>query len=176
MDTTTTLLSRKSVRSYTGEAISAAEMEAVLQAAQAAPVGRGLYENVHLTVIQNPELLKEIDAKAAQAFGRADSHPLYGAPALVLVSAKNEAGQLSNVEYSNAAIIVQNMALQATELGIGCCHIWGAVRAINADAQLGGKLQLPAGFVPCCGITLGATPETYPKREVPADRISLNRL
>ena len=56
--------------------------------------------------------------------GKPDAHSLYGAPMLILVSTKTPpAKMIENVIFSNATIIVQNMALTITELGIDACHI-----------------------------------------------------
>ncbi|MCD8179489.1 MAG: nitroreductase family protein [Tannerellaceae bacterium] len=167
---------RKSVRSYTGEKISESDLQTILQAANQAPVGMGKYENVHITVIEKPELLQAIGENAAKMFGRPDMQPLYGAPVYVLVSAKPMHGTMGNVEYSNAAIIVQNMALTAVDLGVGYCYIWGATMALSTNPDLVKQLYLPDGFSPCCGIILGVTTEEYADREIPDNRITTNYL
>lgn len=177
MNTLENIYSRKSVRSYTGEQITAEELNTILKAANAAPVGMGQYENVHLTVITNAELLGKIDAAGAAMFGKPDIHPLYNAPMLIVVSAKMPADKaMENVTYSNAAIIVQNMALAATELGVGVCHIWGATMALQNTPDLLKELQLPEGFLPCCAASLGKTEESYTEREIPMDRIAANTV
>lgn len=176
MNTLDTLLSRKSIRSYTGEQISAEELEVILKSANAAPIGMGKYEDMHLTVIQNPELLNKIDAAAAAMFGDPSRHPLYGAPTLILVSSRKPAPGRENIAYSNAAIVVHNMALAATELGLGACHIWGAVAAISKNPDLVAELKLPENFGPCCAVSLGKTDMTYSVREIPLDRISRNEI
>ena len=111
--------SRKSIRSYTGEIISDAELKEILNAAYAAPVGRGKYETLALTVITNKELLGKIDANCAAVFGDPKIHPLYGAPMMILVSTELIGTPKDNVPYSNAACVVENMALKAVELGVG---------------------------------------------------------
>lgn len=169
MNTFDTIYSRKSVRSYTGEAISDAELNEILKAAWAAPVGRGRYDTLHLTVISNKEYLAKVEANMAAVVGNPNLHPFYGAPTLILVSS---AGPVGNVNFSNAAIVTHNMALAATELGVGCCHIWGAVGVLNGNAELVKELNLPEGMVPCCAIALGKTDEKYETREVSANRIA----
>ena len=77
---------RKSIRSYTGEGITDAQLERILTAAYEAPIGMKRYDSIHLTVITNPKLLHEIDANAAAASGDPSRHPLYGAPMMILVS------------------------------------------------------------------------------------------
>lgn len=175
MNTLETIYARKSVRTYTGEQITEEDLNTILKAANAAPVGMGQYENVHLTVITNAELLEKIDAAGAAMFGKPDIHPLYHAPMLIVVSAKMpEVKTMENVTYSNAAIIVQNMALAATELGVGVCHIWGATMALQNTPELLKELQLPDGFLPCCAAALGKTEDSYSEREIPEDRIATN--
>ena len=171
MNTMDAICSRKSVRSYTGEPVTAEELDAVLKAANASPVGMGQYNTMHLTVITNQELLGKIEKATAALFGKPDMHPLYNAPTLVLVSVKKPEPMMENVAYSNAAIMVHNMALAATELGVGHCDIWGAIAAVSHDSAILAELKLPEGFVPCCGICLGKTTETYELRDIPANRI-----
>lgn len=175
MNTLEAIYSRKSIRTYTGESISEEELSAVLKAANAAPIGMGRYEDVHLTVISNRELLNKINTAGAKMFGKPEANVLYGAPMLLLISAKlPEAEGMRNVAYSNAAIIAQNTALAATELKIGVCHIWGATIALSACPEILKELNLPAGFTPCCAVTLGKTDETYSPRQIPEDRIETN--
>lgn len=171
------IFKRRSVRSYTGEQIGDDDLNLILKAANAAPVGMGRYDDVHLTVVTRAELLGKIDAAGAAMFGKPDIHPLYGAPTLIVVSAKMPTDEgMKNVTYSNAAIIAQNMALAATELGVGSCHIWGATMALARNAELLAELRLPAGFVPCCAVALGKTEGTFAEREIPLDRIATDRL
>lgn len=68
------------------------------------------------------------------------------------------------------------MALAAAGMGIGACHIWGAVMAMGGNAELVKELNLPEGMVPCCAIALGKTGETYGIREIPANRIATDYM
>lgn len=88
MDMLDIICTRKSVRTYTGESITEEELNKILLAANASPVGMAQYENMHITVIKNKELLKEIDKNCAKMFGKQETHPLYEAPMLVLISTK----------------------------------------------------------------------------------------
>lgn len=172
-----TITSRKAIRSYTGVKPSEAAMQKILTAVQAAPVAMGSYDKLHVTIIENPEILKAIDAAGAKFFKKPDAHPLYGAPILVLISAKPGMGpDLGNADYASAGILVHNMALAATDQQVGNCYIWGAIMGANQDPELVAKLNLPAGFVPCCGITLGETTEQFTSREIPAARLAITKL
>ena len=172
MNTLEAICSRKSIRSYTGESITNEELNTLLKAANASPVGMGQFESLHLTVITNKELLGKIEATTAAMFGKPDMHPLYGAPTLILVSSKKPAPMMENVAYSNAAIMVHNMALAATELGVGSCYIWGATAALSRNAEILAKLDLPEDFIPCCAIALGKTDCTYEVRDIPENKIA----
>ena len=57
MELLNTLISRHSVRTYNGEPLLSSDLEKILKAAKAEPVGLGLYDQMHLTVV-NPMHLK----------------------------------------------------------------------------------------------------------------------
>lgn len=65
MGTLNTLISRHSVRTYTGDAVSASDLENLLKAANAAPVGMVLYDQVHLTVVNNQDFIANADTATA---------------------------------------------------------------------------------------------------------------
>lgn len=170
MNTFENLYSRRSIRTYNGEKITDEELNEILKAAYAAPVGRALYDTLNITVITNRVYLNKWENYCESL---TDRRPFYGAPTVILVSSLLPATDLKsvNVNFSNAAILVQNMAIAATELNIGSCHIWGAVRALNENEELLKELHLPEGMVPCCAIILGHTDEKYELREIPEKRI-----
>ena len=172
METLKTIFSRKSVKTYTGEPVPQDKRDTVIKAALSSPVGRGLFENVHLTVIENKELLNAIDRNAAEFFGDPARTPLYNAPALVVVSTPNK----GNVDSANAAMIVHNMCLTAIELGMGSCAIYGATAALAQNAELVAKLGIPEGFVPTGSAIFGPTEETFEEREIPMDKMSINYI
>lgn len=174
MNTFENLYSRKSIRNFNGENITESELKEILRAAYAAPVGRAMYDSLTLTVISNKELLSKWEEAMGTMVNNPGMHPFYGAPTVILVSSVLPAAPMNNVNYSNAAIIVHNMALAATELGVGACHIWGAVAALNGNEELTKQFHLPEGQMPCCAIALGHTDEKYMVREIPENRIKTN--
>lgn len=172
METLKTIFSRKSVKTYTGEPVPQDKRDTVIKAALSSPVGKGMFQNVHLTVIENKELLTAIDRNAAEFFGDPSRTPLYNAPALVVVSTPNK----GNVDSANAAMIVHNMCLTAIELGMGSCAIYGATAALAQNAELVAKLNLPEGFVPTGSAIFGPTTETFSEREIPMDKMAINYI
>ncbi len=173
MNTFENLYSRRSIRSFNGERPTECELREILKAAYAAPVGLAQYDTLSLTVVSDKAVLDKWEAAASKAFGKPDMHPFYGAPTVILVSSLDPS-QMTNVRYSNAAIIVQNMALAATQLGVGACHIWGAINALYGNDELLSELKLPDGMIPCCAIALGHTDEKYSLRDIPDNRIVTN--
>ncbi len=171
MNTFENLYSRKSIRCFNGDPITDEQLNEILKAAYAAPVGHAKYDSLALTVIRNKDYLARWEAHMAAVVGQPGLHPFYGAPTVILVSSliPDSSLKMCNVNFSNAAGVVQNMALAATELGVGACHIWGAVRAL--DSALIEEMNLPEGMVPCCALALGQMDEVYTLREIPENRI-----
>ena len=167
METLETILSRRSIRKYTGEKASEEEEKKILKAACAAPVGMGRKDDIYLTVITNPGLLRQIEENAATAMGNPGAKVLYNAPEMVLVSVRLSGNEpADNVQFSNAAGVIENMALAAVDLGLGTVHIWGAIRALNANPELVKKLHVPDGYTPVSAIVFGKTEETYRLRKM----------
>ncbi len=175
MNTFDNLFSRRSIRTYNGENITEYELNKILKSAYASPVGRALFDTLNLTVITNREYLNKWEDYCENESGH---RPFYGAPTVILVSSLIQSTELKsvNVNFSNAAILVQNMATAATELGVGSCHIWGAVRLLNDNDGLLKELNLPDGFVPCCAIILGHTDEKYELRDIPENKIKTDYI
>ena len=167
-----TIFSRRSIRSYTGEMPNDEELDLILKAVYASPVGMGRYDSLHVTVVKSADYLARLEAAAGAQLGKENYHPLYGAPVLLIFSSIFPGIPTDNSSYSNCAILSQNAALAATALGLGACHIWGAIRALNKEPQLLAELKLPEGFAPCCALALGRTKETYEERAVKANRIN----
>lgn len=173
MNTFDNLFSRRSIRTYNGKNITDTKLNLILKAAYASPVGRALFDTLNITVISNRDYLDKWEYYCESV---TEHRPFYGAPTVILVSSliPSTDHKSVNVNFSNAAILVQNMAIAATELGIGSCHIWGAVRLLNDNAELLKELNLPEGMVPCCAIILGRTNEKYELRDIPENKIKTN--
>jgi nitroreductase len=156
---------RKSIRKYKSEQISNESLINIINAGCAAPVGMGAYDTVHITVIQNSQLLNRIASTTATIYGRPNFDPLYGAPTLVIVSGKpNDVFPTAHV--ANTACIIENMALAATNFGIGSLYLLGIISAFTEDKELLETLHLPEDFIPVSGIVLG-----YPTEPLTTEKI-----
>ncbi|NMA37294.1 MAG: nitroreductase family protein [Papillibacter sp.] len=148
MNTLEAIRKRKATRGFTSDQISDEALEQLLVSGGLAAVGMAGFDSLRLFAIQNPELLKEIDAEASKGFGNPNYHALYGAPTLIVVAAKPR--PLEYIELSDAGCIIQNMMLTATELGFDSIYLWTGMYAINRSPELMKKIGFPEGFT-CAG-------------------------
>ncbi len=93
---------RKSVRAFKADPVPEDALNTILAAGCAAPVGRGLYDSLHLTVISDRKILERISGAVAKMTNRPDD-PLYGAPLLILVSSQEPPAP--GLDYTNVFFI-----------------------------------------------------------------------
>jgi len=154
METLKAIAMRRSTRAFKPDQISDEVLDTILGAGCAAPVGMRDYDSLHLTVLQNKELLDELSKATANFFGRPDMDPLYGAPTVVIVSSTKNT-KIPGIEYCNAACVIENMLLAATDMGLGSVYLMGCIGALNNSPDLLKKLDLPEGYRPVSAVALG---------------------
>lgn len=164
---------RQSTRSYKSEQINDEALDTILKAGSAAPVGMGAYNTVHLTAVQNPDLLNEFTEATKEVFNNPKMNPFYGAPTLIIVSGK-PSEKAPNIEVHNAACIVENMALAATDLGLGNVYLLGFLFAISTKKELIEKLNLPDGFVPVAALAVGHPTEPLTEKSAKKHAVETN--
>lgn len=176
METRKTFAKRHSTRSFQPGQIPENALEAVLDAAGAAPVGMKKYETLRLTVVQNKELIAKISAAAAAIRGVPGQDIFYGAPTVILVSSKPT--EVPGLDYSNAACLVENMLLAATDLELGNVYVFGGLAAgLRAEKALLAELGIPEGFFPLDAVALGYPTEPLTAEKNLSDRpIAINRV
>lgn len=163
------LWSRRSHRSYAQGQVSEEQLDKILAAGSAAPVGLPKQGLPHLTVIQNKELLKELGG----LFGP-DGDILYGAPTLIMVSSPEMPAP--GVDYATAGCVIENMALAATELGLGSIFLYGVAAGVTKAPALLEKLALPQGYHPVSALAVGPAQEPVKRCKDPAKRFTFNRV
>ncbi|MBQ1457638.1 MAG: nitroreductase family protein [Butyrivibrio sp.] len=137
---------RSSTRGYTEEKLSDAELNAVIEAGLHAPTATNRQE-LHFTVVSgdNP-VLTEIEAEKnlLRNLDKVEHNFYYEAPTVILISAE-KGFRWSHVD---AGIAVENMALAATELGLGNLIIGCIYDALHGDKKdyFAKKLSLPEGY------------------------------
>ncbi|MGN0609603.1 MAG: nitroreductase family protein [Oscillospiraceae bacterium] len=163
MELLSAILSRRAVRSYKNIAVEDSQLEQILKAGCAAPVGKNLYDHLRITVVQNKDILRSI-SEGLKANMQVDFDPLYNAPALILVSTKKM--PFPNIEYADAGCIMQNMMLEATEQGLGSVVIWGSAMVVNAVPDLKKALSIPDDYTAVSGIVIGYAGEAVEPKEL----------
>jgi len=155
METMKAIAIRKSTRSYKSDPIDPEILNKILLAGCAAPVGRGAYDSMHLTVINTPEGMDKLN-QASQGAGRPGG-AAFGAPVLVIVSVK--ASPMPALDVANAACVTENMIIAATDLGIGSVYLFGPANMVKNTEGLAAALGIPEGFAPEASVALGIPEE-----------------
>lgn len=174
MNTLDAIAKRTSIRAYKSMQITEEALDTILKAGMAAPVASGQYDSLHMTVIQSMELLKEIGDKVTELVQKTLGKKLdknFGAPTMIIVSAKQ--GHVPGIEYANAACVLENMALAATDMGIDNIIWGGAAAVVSQDDSLRGRLGIPDGFSPvlCASFGYGAVEESAKVHTISVNRI-----
>ena len=164
---------RQSCRAYIDEQITTAQLKDILQAGYAAPVARGKFEQLQITVVQNRELLEKIDRAAKQSYGDDSFSCTRGAPTVILVSVREDQGQISPMMLASAACVVENMHLAATDLGLDSVYL-GSIQAVNNSFEVLYDLKLQDGFWPVLALAVGNAAKPAEKREIPMTKIFTN--
>jgi nitroreductase len=116
-ETMTTLLNRRSIRTFKPEQITDEELNAVLEAGKYAPSGAN--QQAALFIVVQERTTRETLSRMNQAVKASDSDPYYGAPTIVLVLA--DRSKVTPVE--DAALALGNMFNAAYSLGLGSCWV-----------------------------------------------------
>lgn len=174
MNTLEAIAKRRSTRSYNSEQISEEALAAIIKAGCAAPIALAKYDSLHITVVQNEALIKRIFDEAQDAvfktIGIRKSLD-YGAKTLVVVSSL--APHRVGMDYANGGIVIENMVLAATDLGIDSCIMGAPIAALAGNAELSKSVGIPEGFTPVLGAVFGFATEDEPAK---IHTITVNRV
>ena len=175
MNTQEAILKRKSTRSYKPEKISDEAIDTIIKAACASPVAMAKYDTLHITVIQNEQMIVKINEMTAEMFARkmgVKKNTDFGARTMLLVSSKSSMLP-PEMEFANVGIVVENMIISATDLGIDSVILGGAPSIIAQDESMVRELGIPEGFRPVLGAFLGYATEEQGAKD---HSISVNRI
>ncbi len=164
MDALTCILTRRSIRKYTGEPIADEQLHTILQAGMSAPTAMNT-RPWQFVVIKNPETLQAVTV----AHPHAKMLPQAGCGILVCGDKARNASLDYLIEDCSAAI--ENMLLAAHALGLGA--VWLGIHPreerVNALREL---TKLPDGVCPIGLIAVGVPDET---RDAP-DRYEADKI
>lgn len=155
MDALECLHSRHSVRQYTDEAVSDAEIKTMLDAAMIAP-SAGNAQPWHFVVVRDRAMLNKVPA----------IHPYAGmaahAPLGILVCGKLDEEKYPGFWVQDCSAATQNLLLAANALGLGA--VWTGIYPVEERVAAFKKLfGLPESAVPLAFLVIGR-PESAGQR------------
>ncbi|OON92126.1 MAG: nitroreductase [Epulopiscium sp. Nele67-Bin002] len=109
------LFTRRSVRSFTDEAVSEAQVEQLLKAAMQAPSARNQQCWEFIVVTKKDDLVKLSQTHSG-------AKPIENAPVCIIVLGNKERMVMPDRWEQDLGAVTQNILLQATELGLG--SVW----------------------------------------------------
>ena len=162
-------LTRRSVRQYTDEKISAEALKKIVSAALLAPSGHSKYP-CEFIVVQNSETLEKLSHCRVGV-----AKMLASAAAAVVVIADREK---SDTIVEDSSVAMMNMELMAWSLGIGNC--WIQIRGRDAENGLTGEeylreiLDFPPNFACQSILSLGVPAKQPRPREL--DKLNFDKI
>ena len=111
------MMERVSVKKYIDKMPSREDIDSIITAGLRAASGRNMQAAVVIAVT-NKEIRDRLSAANAAVMG-ASGDPFYGAPCVLLVLGDKKA----HTYVYDGSLVMGNMMLRATELGIGSCWI-----------------------------------------------------
>lgn len=174
MNTLESIFKRVSTRAYTTQQIPEEALQTILDAGCAAPVAMAQYEALHITVVQDRELIKKIQDTGAEMMFKMTGMRKdmdYGEQTMIIISSMPPLRP--GMEFTNAGCIIENMVLAATDLGIDSVVLAGAPSALAQNESLQRELGIPEGFKPILGASFGYGVEHTPAKK---HTISINRV
>jgi nitroreductase len=166
MNTLDAIFSRKSTRAYKNEQISEENLQMIIKAGCAAPIGMARYDTLHITVIQNEELLTKIFDEAEEVMFKQiglRKNMNFGAKTMILISSLP--AYREGIEYAHAGLVIENMVIAATSLGIDSVVLGGPISAIADSESLKADMGIPEGFAPLLAVSFGYALEDAPAKE-----------
>lgn len=156
METMEAIARRKSTRTFDPDkAVPEELITRVLQAGCQAAIAGKPGESLHLTVCRNKEIFAEINQIATAAMKlETPMNFCYDAPCVIFVSASPEQ-MFPSIEAYNAACVVENMLIAATDAGLANIYLWGAVHMMANNKDLCARMGIPEGFTPLSAIAIG---------------------
>ena len=169
-----TFLNRRSVRSYTGEAVPMEKLNTIIMAGLSSASSRAI-RPWDLIVVRDKDKLIEMSGCRLKG----SSRMLAGADAAIVVVGDEER---SDVWIEDCSVVMANMHLMASALGVGSCWIQGRDReAVDGETPedfLRRILQFPSESRLLAILSLGMPDEELPARtpeSLPFNKVHINK-
>ena len=146
------LLTRRSCRAYQTEQIKDEELNAILEAGEYAPTGKGTQSPI-IAVVQDGEKIAQIEKINASVMGNPDAHTFYGAPTLIVVFGDAQ----SPLGEADANLVIGNLLNAANAVGVDSCYIWRAKESFETEEgkALKAAWNIPEGYTGMGNVILG---------------------
>jgi len=164
MNTLETLLTRRSVRSYTDKSVSKEIIDKLLEVAFSAP-SAGNQQPWHFVIIDDKEIIKQIPAFHSH------SKFIINANKVILVCGDLNLEKLKGYWMVDCAAATQNILLAARELGLGACWL-GVYPREERMIRVKKIINLPDNIIPFSLVSLGYTNE----KQIAEDRRKEDRI
>lgn len=172
MDVITAIKTRRSIRKFTPDPLTDAQIETIVSAGQIAPSSRNL-QSRFFAVFKSYPVIETLLQKTREATARLpksrytdillnSSYSLnYGAPVFIMVLSNPSETHCPDMD---SACALQNMLLAAHGMGIGSCWINQLcfVHEDEAFRAYMSELGIPQGYVCYCSAAFGHHKGTYP--------------
>lgn len=134
------MLQRRSCRAYEARQVEEDHLQEILLAGTYAASGMGR-QAAKIVVVQDLATREQLRAMNAAIMGNPDMDPFYGAPTICVVLAD------TNVRtwQEDGSLVIGNLMLAASTLGVGSCWIHRAREEFDAEA---GKALLAKWGIP----------------------------
>jgi nitroreductase len=169
-----TFLNRRSVRSYTGEAVPMEKLNTIIMAGLSSASSRAI-RPWDLIVVRDKDKLIEMSGCRLKG----SSRMLAGADAAIVVVGDEER---SDVWIEDCSVVMANMHLMASALGVGSCWIQGrdreAVDGETTEDFLRRILQFPSESRLLAILSLGMPDEELSARtpeSLPFNKVHINK-
>ena len=118
---------RRSIRKYKKDMIPKEIIEKIVEAGKYAPSGMGMQSSI-IIAITNENLRDKLSKLNAKIMG-VDTDPFYGAPVVLVVLAKKNIP----THVYDGSLVMENLMLAASSLGIGSCWIHRAKEEFETE-------------------------------------------
>lgn len=179
-ETLKTIAERYSCRDFDGAPLTDGQIEAIVDAALAAPSAMNR-QPWHVTMVTDKVLIDELDAEGMNVLAAADDKSIYermkerggkmfyNAPCMAMVTADG-----SSYSMLDCGILSQNIALAAHALGLGSviCGMAGIPLGGGKGAELKKRLQFPEGYNFAVAVLVGAVKSGKEPHEHEPEKVS----
>lgn len=122
------MIDRRSIKCYESRQVPDELLEQILQAGIHAATGMGA-QSPTIVVLQDAQTIEKLEKMNAEIMGAPGAHPFYGAPTVLVVLANAD---IRTAVY-DGSLVIGNMLLAASALGLGGCWIHRAKEEFESD-------------------------------------------